>query len=109
VRIAMALFQRGFMKYFNSGRYSDLTIVSQSVQYKVHKMVLAYSSEFFARLLLGEFREKSEKIIELKYPDPDGLFPEVLKFMYSGELDLNSENSISIFAMADHYLIKRLK
>jgi hypothetical protein len=93
----MSLFQRGFYKYFESGKYSDLTLIHNGVRYKVHRLVLVYSSEFFARLLLSEFKEAFQNEITLGFPDPDNVFHLVLKFIYSGELaELSVDNAVPV-------------
>eukprot|EP01114_Cavostelium_apophysatum_P000023 TRINITY_DN10026_c0_g1_i1.p1 TRINITY_DN10026_c0_g1~~TRINITY_DN10026_c0_g1_i1.p1 ORF type:complete len:446 (-),score=70.30 TRINITY_DN10026_c0_g1_i1:46-1383(-) len=106
----MALFHRGFREYLVNGKYSDLTLVSQhNERFRVHRLILAHSSEYFSRLLLGEFRERHQTSVELKYPDPDNVFPIALQFMYSGEAPISTENSIPLLAIADHYLIPELR
>jgi len=106
-----SLFANGFCKYLESKRYCDLTLRCEHTEFKVHRIILVHGSEFFSCLLLGTFKEKSQPVIELKYPDPYGVFPEVLRFMYGGQIHdtINNSNVIPLLAMSDHYLIKDLK
>lgn len=64
----MSLFKKGFSHYLDTGQYSDLVLISEHGKVKVHRLVLSYSSEVFRRMLMGEFREKYQQEIEIKYP-----------------------------------------
>eukprot|EP01133_Synstelium_polycarpum_P015822 gene15822-18802_t len=94
--------------YIENKRFADVKLICGDVTYETHRIILAYSSEYFARLLCSEFRESSQAQIELRQPDPYGVFPAVLAFMYDGRVQLSPENVIAVLAMADHYLIKAL-
>ncbi|KYQ93288.1 BTB/POZ domain-containing protein [Tieghemostelium lacteum] len=102
-------FKGGFKDYINNQKFSDVKLIYGEKEYHTHRIILAYSSEFFARLLLSEFRESSQTIIELKQPDPCNVFPQVLDFMYDGKIMVSPENVIPLLAMADHYLINDLQ
>ncbi|KAH3763437.1 E3 ubiquitin-protein ligase Ufd4 [Pelomyxa schiedti] len=108
-----SLFQGGFGKFLSRGTFSDVTLIvgrtSPRERYRAHRIILATSSEFFRRLLLGEFKESTQYTIELKYPDPDHVFPILLQFMYTGTVDLTSEIAIPLLSMADHYLVPDLQ
>ena len=108
--IKQHLFLKGFGDYFKSGDFSDLTLKTESGEvYRVHRIILIYSSEYFAKLLTGDFKEKNEDSIELKFKDPENLFPSVLQFMYNGYITITEKNSIPLLALADHYLIDSLR
>eukprot|EP01094_Clydonella_sp_ATCC50884_P019936 TRINITY_DN4008_c0_g1_i1.p1 TRINITY_DN4008_c0_g1~~TRINITY_DN4008_c0_g1_i1.p1 ORF type:complete len:443 (-),score=85.19 TRINITY_DN4008_c0_g1_i1:188-1516(-) len=103
------LFEEGFVEYQENGIFTDLTLVVGGKDYRVHKLVLVYSSEFFDSLLTSKFKEHSQEAIELKFEDEDNVFPSVLRFMYSGEIVLTETNCLAILAMADKYLIHSLR
>jgi len=63
----MSLFGEGFLEYFESGLYSDLTLIVDKKHYPVHRIIIAHSSEYFKRLLESGFQEKDQRIVELKY------------------------------------------
>lgn len=94
----MALFQRGFAKYLQTGEFADVILVygastyilvialcpfgvgvcalltlEGTTEFKAHKIILAYSSEFFAKLLSGNWKESTMARVELKHPDPAGI------------------------------------
>lgn len=45
----------------------------------MHRLLLAYSSEYFSRLLLSNFQEGRQTLIHLRFPDPANVFPLVLQ------------------------------
>lgn len=104
----MALFKKGFLKYLKSGAYADIVVICNGVNYKAHRAILAYSSSYFERLLLSEFRESSQPYVTLRFPDPHNVFPELLAFIYTGRVVITLDNVIPLLAMADHYLVEDL-
>jgi hypothetical protein len=109
----MSLFQNGFRRFAKSGALSDLTLVHCPTQntvniYHVHRLILAYSSDFFRTLLSSDFKEKRQVTIQLNFPDPSNVFPEILEFMYQGYLDISVENVVALLTQADHYLMPQL-
>jgi hypothetical protein len=104
----MVLFKKGFLKYLKSGKFADIIIICNGVHYKAHRAILAYSSSFFERLLLSEFKESSQPYVNLKFPDPQNVFPELLAFIYTGRVVITLDNVIPLLAVADHYLVEDL-
>ena len=100
---------KGFLDYFHSGKFSDLTLVAgDGRKYRVHRLIIAYSSEYFHNLLLQkEFKMMQE--LQLDISDPHDVFAEVLNYMYQGEVVINSDNSIPLLALADKLEMKDLK
>ncbi len=47
----------------------------------MHRLLLAYSSEYFSRLLLSNFQEGRQTYIHLRFPDPAHVFPLVLQVL----------------------------
>lgn len=104
----MALFKKGFLKYLKCGTFADIVIICNGAHYKAHRAILAYSSSYFERLLLSEFKESSQPYVTLKFPDPQNVFPELLAFMYTGRVAITLDNVIPLLAVADHYLVEDL-
>ena len=77
-------FREGFGRYLLSGEYGDVVLRCEGKEYLVHRIILAYSSEYFAGLLLSNFSERHQHTIDLKLPDPAGVFPLLLNFLYQG-------------------------
>lgn len=103
------IFRDGFRHFLQSGDYSDLTLECEGKEYRVHRLLLAYSSEYFSRLLLSNFQEGRQTYIHLRFPDPAHVFPLVLQFIYQGHVTIAEDNVIPLLAMADHYLVQELQ
>jgi hypothetical protein len=54
----MATIQRGvdFAHLMHSGQFSDLTLVCQGQEFKIHKLVACPQSPVFAAAVKGEFK-----------------------------------------------------
>lgn len=101
------LFKPGFLDYFRSGQFADVTIITERRTYRAHRMVLAFSSEFFEAMLLSDFQESHTDVIDLtKLDDPHNIFPEVMKILYCGRVELNTEKVVALLAMSDVLMIK---
>ncbi len=73
---------------------------------QVHRLILAFSSEYFAEMLE---RPDTDRRIVLAFPDPDHVFPDIIRFMYTGDVLISAEKAVPLLAMADHYAITELK
>jgi len=67
-----------------------------------HRLIVAAGSPVFRAMLYGNMRESSQKEIELPTTDTDTL-NKLLKFMYTGKVNVNSKCIIKILDAA-HYL-----
>jgi len=45
-----------FRAFYESGKYSDLTVVCGTRSWKLHKIILCSRSDFFAKACDGQFR-----------------------------------------------------
>lgn len=113
----MSLFKKGFCYFAKSGALCDVILVHTtsyeegqptSNTYYVHRLILAYSSEFFRTLLSSNFKEKRQLTIHLNFPDPANVFPEILEYMYRGYVKITTSNVVALLTQADHYLIPTL-
>lgn len=105
----MTLFRQGFGHYLENRELSDLILVVSDVEHHVHRIIISHSSEYFMKLLSGDFVESQFERIVLKFPDPKNVFPQVLRYMYTGSVLLTVENVIPLLSTADHYLVHSLK
>ena len=58
---------------YQSGKYSDLTIVCGNKSYPVHRALLASRSTFFDGACRNPFRESGTGIIDLSEDDPEAV------------------------------------
>jgi hypothetical protein len=103
--------KRGFANFLTSGEFSDLTLVlNGKKEYKVHKLILASNSDFFKKLLFNDkFKDSFSGRVEIGFADPDDVFGDVLRFLYTGKINIGKHNAVALLATADHYLIESLK
>lgn len=104
-----SLFFGGFLSYLESGGYSDLELVVEKKHYKVHRIIIAHSSEYFRRLLNSDFQEKNQRVVELKYEDCGEVFPVFLRYLYEGRIELNEGNALPLLALSDRFIVDKLK
>ncbi|KAJ3433991.1 hypothetical protein M0812_20049 [Anaeramoeba flamelloides] len=103
------IFKKGFRKWLESGDFSDVTIVLNGNKYKLHKIVLSYSSEFFSKMFTVKTKEKDLKTIVINFDDKANVFPDIVGYMYDGNINITLETAVPILAMADQFLINDLK
>jgi hypothetical protein len=60
-------------RMFDSGKYSDLTIVTAQKSYPVHRALLASRSSFFEGVCNNPFREAESGVISLAEDDPEAV------------------------------------
>uniref|UniRef100_A0A182J4G4 Uncharacterized protein n=1 Tax=Anopheles atroparvus TaxID=41427 RepID=A0A182J4G4_ANOAO len=70
-------------------------------------MLLTISSEYFYIMFFGSFVEASEKEVVLANDDPD-MFLLIMRYIYSGEIDLTFENMRDIFNIAQKFMLNEL-
>ena len=75
----------------------------------MHKLILASNSDFFKQLLFNDFKETYSGRVEIGFSDPDNVFADVLRFLYTGKVNISKKNAVALMATADHYLIESLK
>lgn len=90
--------------------YSDVTLIVDGQRFNAHKVILAARSQYFRALLFGEFKETTQKEIELKGTTV-AAFKELLKYIYTGHMSLASlkeevrNKRLFIFRDADFCLL----
>lgn len=67
------------------------------------------AAEFFKKLLFNDFKETFSGRVELGFSDPDGVFEDVLRFLYTGKINISKTSAVALLAAADHYIIESLK
>jgi hypothetical protein len=103
----MSFFSKGFVSYFESGQFYDTTLVVAGNEYKVHRIILVYSSGYFAKKLLESPPDNHK--LELDLSDPDNLFPVVLRYIYEGTIVINDVTSVPLLSLANYLKIDDLK
>ena len=87
----------------------DITLVAkEGKEFKAHKNVLSAASPFFVKLFQSEMREKEEGVIRFEEIS-ELILAEVLKFIYTGTVEINETNASDLIIAAEYLLIEGLK
>ncbi|KAK4625353.1 hypothetical protein CLAFUW4_06474 [Fulvia fulva] len=92
-----------------TGLFSDLTIVCGHKEFKVHKSILYLQSDYFKKLLGGEFREANSSTIPFD-EDPD-TFHALIHFLYNFTWCpsmVEPTQVVAVYQLADKYLVPPL-
>ena len=73
-----------------------------------HRAIVAAGSPVFHAMLYGNMKESDEKEIELPCVDTE-TFKALLSFMYSGKIEMHSENCLSILEAAHYFNVAVLE
>ncbi|XP_070546662.1 BTB/POZ domain-containing protein 17-like [Ptychodera flava] len=90
---------------FNKPDLSDVVIKVGEVSYYAHRFLLAHFSDVM-RTMLTESRWRDSKQAEVKLqetPECAAAFKGFLKFMYTGQVELNVSTAIPMLVLADKY------
>jgi len=95
---------------FNSGDFSDVTLMCGERNFPCHKIILSARSDVFKAMFSHEnTKEGQTNQVEITDTDPDTL-EQLLKYIYSDKLDCDMPNlASSLMRAADKYNIPRLK
>ncbi|XP_078351385.1 kelch-like protein 28 [Oculina patagonica] len=75
---------------------------------KAHRIVLCAASPFFFNAFNSDMKEKKEGVIRLEEMSKD-VMEEVLKYLYTGHVDISEANGCDLMAAADFFLLPTLK
>lgn len=89
---------------------SDISLVVGENRYPAHRVILSASSEVFSCMLLNpQWQECKESIIHLvEDPQSCQVFPQFLKYLYTGQVRISIETAMPLLSLADKYNIKDL-
>ena len=79
----------------------DLTLIADNAPIRVHRPVMAASSDYFEALLTLDMQERTQKVITLKGVPSKGL-QEIVKFVYTGQLRCSLDNITDVLLAASH-------
>lgn len=91
----MALVQKE-IRNFKSERQelsflSDFTVIVDGDQFKTHKAILAYRSEYFKAMLSHDTIESQKSQVEIKDVKPE-IMQNILEYFYTSKLNINLDN-----------------
>ena len=87
----------------------DITLVAkEGNEFKAHKNILSAASPFFSKLLNSDMREKEEGVIRFEEIS-ESILGVILKFIYTGSIEVNRKNAKNLIIAADYLLLESLK
>ena len=95
--------------YRTRGYFCDVKIITEDGRsLHCHKNMLAGGSKFFQGLFLSGMRETKKNCVDLSVIN-SGVMDKVLRYLYTGEIDLNFDNVATVLEASDYLLINSLK
>lgn len=98
----------GIQRLWSTGDHSDVIILVGEKTFKCHKFMLAAVSTYFDAMFSSGMRESVSGEVTFPEMDPD-LFDCVIKFVYSGDIELTIDNGVEILSIASVLQIKMLQ
>ena len=95
-------------KFFMSMSNSDVTFVIGKKEFQAHKTILSARSPVFAAMFQHNMKEASLNRVDVVDIEPD-IFQALLRFIYTDQVDLTSENSEDLLSAANRYHLDLLK
>lgn len=95
-------------QYVNSSTLSDVTFLVEGKRFYAHRIALLASSDAFRAMFDGGYREKDARDIEI----PNirwNVFELMMRFIYTGSVEVTSDISQDLLRAADQYLLEGLK
>ncbi|XP_013137635.1 PREDICTED: BTB/POZ domain-containing protein 17 [Papilio polytes] len=89
---------------------SDLILDVGGVAYPVHRLILCASSEVFQVMLMNrEWSEcKKTRIVLQENPVAASVFPQFLKYFYTGQIKISHQTVLPVLSLADKYNVSDL-
>ncbi|EXK33757.1 hypothetical protein FOXG_02915 [Fusarium oxysporum f. sp. lycopersici 4287] len=105
-------FLASLKEYHNSDALSDVIVTCDGQEFKAHRVILSAHSKCFTKALNGDWKESSERKIDIKDFDPS-VVEAMLRFIYSFEYSNTYGTSSMVFdaqmwQIADKYDIPAL-
>jgi speckle-type POZ protein len=97
-----------FNQLFNRKSLSDVVIEVQQEKFEVHKAILAAHSPVFLTMFHSDLTEKQTNTLKIEGIEP-AVFKEVLRFIYTDQVEKLDELAVELMAVADRYMLELLK
>ncbi|XP_042408172.1 ARM REPEAT PROTEIN INTERACTING WITH ABF2-like isoform X3 [Zingiber officinale] len=95
-------------QYVNNSTLSDVTFLVEGKCFYAHRIALLASSDAFRAMFDGRYREKDARDIEILDIRWD-IFELMMRYIYSGSVEINNLVAQDLLRAADQYLLKGLK
>ncbi|XP_002737156.1 BTB/POZ domain-containing protein 17-like [Saccoglossus kowalevskii] len=100
-----------FGRLYNNPEISDVTLHVEDTTYYAHKVFLANASDVFKVMLTSrDWQDSSKPDIYLDEPYATAtVFGEFLRYIYTGQIYINTDVAVSLLMLADKYNMVDLK
>ncbi|WCJ21534.1 ARM repeat protein interacting with ABF2 [Euphorbia peplus] len=95
-------------QYVNNPTLSDVTFLIEGKRFYAHRICLLASSDAFRAMFDGGYRERDAKDVEIPNIKWD-VFELMMRFIYTGSVDVDIEIAQDVLRAADQYLLEGLK
>ena len=104
--------QAKLLQYANNkridGDFNNVTIQAGDESILANRMVLACYSKFFESMFLSPLKEKYQNSVEIKHFDGKAV-KQVIEFIYTGNVDINANNVLTLLGTADFLQVDDVK
>ncbi|XP_014214510.1 speckle-type POZ protein A-like [Copidosoma floridanum] len=97
-----------FTLFLKNQTLTDVTIITNNEKLRAHKIVLACRSPVFLAMFDNDMLESRNNVVEIKDFDSSVII-EMLRYMYTGEVENINDIADDLVRCADKYLISELK
>lgn len=97
-----------FANLLQNDQFADLTISVGSETFRAHKVILVARSTVFAAMFQHDMQESQRNVITIKDMEPK-VFREVLRFIYTDQVEGLQQMACKLLAAADRYDLARMK
>jgi len=95
-------FHSRLQEFLETEEYSDVTVKCENKMFKCHRLALAMASNYFNTMFNGNFRESTARNVVLRDINASS-FKEVLKFIYTGDVSINSTNVFTLLRASEFF------
>ncbi len=89
----------GLCELWQEGLLCDVKLQVEQKTFSVHRAVLAASSPYWKAMFTGNFKESTDKIVQVKDMS-SGALEEIISYIYTTKLNITAENVMDIFSAA---------
>ncbi|CAN8299541.1 unnamed protein product [Cochlearia groenlandica] len=95
-------------QFVNNPTLSDVTFLIDGKQFFAHKICLVASSDIFRAMFDGLYKERNAQNVEIPNIKWE-VFELMMRFMYTGSVEIKKHLAQELLAAADQYLLQGLK
>ncbi|XP_051173139.1 speckle-type POZ protein-like [Leptopilina boulardi] len=97
-----------FLPFLNNNNLSDVVFQIENEVIPAHKLMLASVSPVFDSMFAHQMRENITNIVQIENADPNA-FKEMLRYIYTGEIENLKNVVFGLYELADKYDITKLR